>query len=63
MRLFGDDVGTPIFKTIEGAQQSSNVLFYGLIVFVLLLVGLAVTMFLLKKKFVKTKHKDYVDLP
>lgn len=63
MWYFADDAGTPVFKAIEGIENSSNLLFYGAIIFALPLLALAIGMLLVRKKFMRSKHKDYVDLP
>lgn len=63
MRYFAGDVGTPISNAIEGAEKGSEILFYGLVIFGLMLLSLVLTMFLLGKKFGKNKGKDYIDLP
>ncbi len=61
--LFADDVGTPIFKTIESFETGSKLLLITIIMFGIAILGLTIVMFILRKKFGKTKDKDYIELP
>lgn len=63
MQYFADDVGTPMFKAIEEAEQGSELLLYAIVIFGLIMIALSIIMFLLSKKFAKTKNKNYIDLP
>lgn len=47
--MFASDAGTPLFKTLETPGQASSLLFYGLIVFCILMILTALVLFILRK--------------
>lgn len=63
MQRFASDVGTPLFQWLQGFTVGADLLWLGVAFFTLLMAVLGLALFLLRRKFVKKKDKNYLELP
>lgn len=65
MERFAGDVSGPLLSQagLEWAKQGANLIILAIVFFCLLMAALTVVLLLLRKKFIKVKDKNYLNLP
>lgn len=60
---FADDVGTPLFKSLETPGALAHLLLFVMVVFAILIVVLSLVVIFLRRRLKFDKDEDVINLP